>query len=210
MVHKKKYFYFFVVGPFHSQDQAIPSAGGHQSASLQPSGQGTGFVRPGQSFYSNRAMSRAGPRNPRGALNGYRGPSNGFRGETRQASLKSNVKSEKIQCKISQTFFLFFTFRWIRWVSRSIPQHAKHRIRSNSVQHSTRLFQQHLPTGNFKKTNTMQICGDLRSHICITIIEYVLKSRVFSFQDGYQQSFKRGATQGPRGCSRGNAQAMRS
>uniref|UniRef100_A0A673G2S8 Caprin-1-like n=1 Tax=Sinocyclocheilus rhinocerous TaxID=307959 RepID=A0A673G2S8_9TELE len=68
------------VGPFHSQDQGIPSAEGHQSASQQPSGQGTGFGRPGQSFYNNRAMPRAGPRNPRGALNGYRGPSNGFRG----------------------------------------------------------------------------------------------------------------------------------
>lgn len=160
-------------------------------------------------------MPRAGPRNPRGALNGYRGQSNGFRGETRQACLKSNVESEKIkiQCKISQPFFKknFILFRWIRWVvSRSIPQHSKHRIRSNSVQHSARLFQQHLPTGNFKKTNTMQIWGDLRSHICVTIIEYVSKSCVFSFQDGYQQSFKRGATQGPRGCSRGNAQAMRS
>ncbi|KAI2662727.1 Caprin-1 [Labeo rohita] len=35
------------VGPFHSQDQGIPSAGGHQPASQQPSGQGTGFGRPG-------------------------------------------------------------------------------------------------------------------------------------------------------------------
>ncbi|XP_030620651.1 caprin-1a isoform X2 [Chanos chanos] len=68
-----------VVGSFHSQDQGITSAG-HQTMSQQPTGQGAGFGRPGQSFYNNRAMPRAGPRNARGALNGYRGPSNGFRG----------------------------------------------------------------------------------------------------------------------------------
>ncbi|KAI4884366.1 hypothetical protein NFI96_012410 [Prochilodus magdalenae] len=69
-----------VVGTFHSQDQGIPSSGGHQSIPQQPSGQGTGFGRQAQSFYSSRAVPRAGPRNARGAMNGYRGPSNGFRG----------------------------------------------------------------------------------------------------------------------------------
>ncbi|XP_072515935.1 caprin-1a isoform X2 [Salminus brasiliensis] len=69
-----------VVGAFHSQDQGIPSSGGHQSMPPQSSGQGTGFGRQAQSFYSSRAVPRAGPRNARGAMNGYRGPSNGFRG----------------------------------------------------------------------------------------------------------------------------------
>ncbi|XP_066503209.1 caprin-1a isoform X2 [Hoplias malabaricus] len=67
-----------VVGAFHSQDQGIPSSGGHQSMVQQPSSQSSGFGR--QSFYSSRAVPRAGPRNARGAMNGYRGPSNGFRG----------------------------------------------------------------------------------------------------------------------------------
>ncbi|XP_037401441.1 caprin-1a isoform X2 [Pygocentrus nattereri] len=69
-----------VVGAFHSQDQGIPSSGAHQSIPQQPSGQGTGFGRQTQSFYSSRAVPRAGPRNARGTMNGYRGPSNGFRG----------------------------------------------------------------------------------------------------------------------------------
>ncbi|XP_027034267.2 caprin-1a isoform X1 [Tachysurus fulvidraco] len=69
-----------VVGAFHTQDQGIPSSGGHQSMSQQPSGQGAGFGRQPQSFYSSRAVPRGGPRNARGAMNGYRGPSNGFRG----------------------------------------------------------------------------------------------------------------------------------
>uniref|UniRef100_A0A8C3G033 Cell cycle associated protein 1b n=1 Tax=Cyclopterus lumpus TaxID=8103 RepID=A0A8C3G033_CYCLU len=60
------------VGAFHSQDQS----GGHQ----QPPQQGPGFVRQGQSFYNSRGMSRGGPRNARGMINGYRGSSNGFRG----------------------------------------------------------------------------------------------------------------------------------
>ncbi|XP_049430327.1 caprin-1b isoform X2 [Epinephelus fuscoguttatus] len=60
------------VGAFHSQEQS----GGHQ----QPSQQGPGFVRQGQSFYNSRGMSRGGPRNARGMINGYRGSSNGFRG----------------------------------------------------------------------------------------------------------------------------------
>ncbi|KAM8891704.1 caprin-1b isoform 3-T3 [Spinachia spinachia] len=61
-----------VVGAFHSQDQS----GGHQ----QPPQQGPGFARQGQSFYNSRGMSRGGPRNARGMINGYRGSSNGFRG----------------------------------------------------------------------------------------------------------------------------------
>uniref|UniRef100_A0AAX7UKQ9 Cell cycle associated protein 1b n=1 Tax=Astatotilapia calliptera TaxID=8154 RepID=A0AAX7UKQ9_ASTCA len=61
-----------VVGAFHSQDQP----GGHQ----QPSQQGPGFGRQAQSFYNSRGMSRGGPRNARGMINGYRGSSNGFRG----------------------------------------------------------------------------------------------------------------------------------
>ncbi|MEQ2193270.1 Caprin-1 [Xenoophorus captivus] len=61
-----------VVGAFHSQDQT----GGHQ----QPPQQGPGFGRQSQSFYNSRGMSRGGPRNARGMINGYRGSSNGFRG----------------------------------------------------------------------------------------------------------------------------------
>ncbi|KAI3371186.1 hypothetical protein L3Q82_023818, partial [Scortum barcoo] len=61
-----------VVGAFHSQDQT----GGHQP----PSQQGPGFGRQSQSFYNSRGMSRGGPRNARGMINGYRGSSNGFRG----------------------------------------------------------------------------------------------------------------------------------
>ncbi|MEQ2299009.1 hypothetical protein AMECASPLE_011194, partial [Ameca splendens] len=60
-----------VVGAFHSQDQT----GGHQ----QPPQQGPGFGRQSQSFYNSRGMSRGGPRNARGMINGYRGASNGFR-----------------------------------------------------------------------------------------------------------------------------------
>ncbi|KAK5927823.1 hypothetical protein CgunFtcFv8_012939 [Champsocephalus gunnari] len=56
------------VGAFHSQDQLA----GQQ--------QGPGFTRQGQSFYNSRGMSRGGPRNARGMINGYRGSSNGFRG----------------------------------------------------------------------------------------------------------------------------------
>uniref|UniRef100_A0A671SSV4 Caprin-1-like n=1 Tax=Sinocyclocheilus anshuiensis TaxID=1608454 RepID=A0A671SSV4_9TELE len=131
------------VGPFHSQDQGIPSAGGHQSASQQPSGQGTGFGRPGQSFYNNRAMPRAGPRNPRGALNGYRGPSNGFRGG----------------------------YDGYRAPFPNTP--------------NTGYGQTQFSTPRDYSNNTYQ-------------------------RDGYQQSFKRGATQGPRGCSRGRGGSYRS
>ncbi|XP_035379803.1 caprin-1a [Electrophorus electricus] len=69
-----------VVGAFHSQDQGISSSGGHQSMAQPPSGQASGFGRQAQSFYSSRAVPRAGPRGTRGTMNGYRGPSNGFRG----------------------------------------------------------------------------------------------------------------------------------
>ncbi|XP_043100011.1 caprin-1a isoform X2 [Puntigrus tetrazona] len=131
------------VGAFHSQDQGIPSAGGHQTASQQPSGQGTGFGRPGQSFYSNRAMPRAGPRNPRGALNGYRGPSNGFRGG----------------------------YDGYRAPFPNTP--------------NTGYGQTQFNTPRDYSNNTYQ-------------------------RDGYQQSFKRGTTQGPRGCSRGRGGSYRS
>ncbi|XP_067299039.1 caprin-1a isoform X3 [Pseudorasbora parva] len=132
-----------VVGPFHSQDQGIPSAAGPQPAPQQPSGQGTGFGRPGQSFYSNRAMPRAGPRNPRGALNGYRGPSNGFRGG----------------------------YDGYRAPFPNTP--------------NTGYGQTQFSTPRDYSNNTYQ-------------------------RDGYQQSFKRGATQGPRGCSRGRGGSYRS
>ncbi|XP_059365848.1 caprin-1-like isoform X6 [Carassius carassius] len=131
------------VGPFHSQDQGIPSAGGHQSPSQQPSGQSTGFGRPGQSFYNNRAMPRAGPRNPRGALNGFRGPSNGFRGG----------------------------YDGYRAPFPNTP--------------NTGYGQTQFSTPRDYSNNTYQ-------------------------RDGYQQSFKRGATQGPRGCSRGRGGSFRS
>uniref|UniRef100_A0A674AHA4 Cell cycle associated protein 1a n=1 Tax=Salmo trutta TaxID=8032 RepID=A0A674AHA4_SALTR len=59
---------------FHTQDQVMSSAAGHQV-------QGPGFGRQGQSFYNSRGtVPRGGPRNPRGMINGYRGSSNGFRG----------------------------------------------------------------------------------------------------------------------------------
>uniref|UniRef100_A0A8C2DDW9 Cell cycle associated protein 1a n=1 Tax=Cyprinus carpio TaxID=7962 RepID=A0A8C2DDW9_CYPCA len=132
------------VGPFHSQDQGIPSAGVHQSASQQPSGQGTGFGRPGQSFYNNRAMPRAGPRNPRGALNGFRGPSNGFRGGY-DGSYRAPFPNTP----------------------------------------NTGYGQTQFSTPRDYSNNTYQ-------------------------RDGYQQSFKRGATQGPRGCSRGRGGSYRS
>ncbi|XP_041725018.1 caprin-1b isoform X2 [Coregonus clupeaformis] len=71
-----------VVGAFHSQDPSLPSQA--LSQGQQPSQQGPGFVpgagRQAQSFYNSRGMTRGGPRNARGMVNGYRGPSNGFRG----------------------------------------------------------------------------------------------------------------------------------
>ncbi|MGH0114494.1 UNVERIFIED_CONTAM: hypothetical protein FKN15_019634 [Acipenser sinensis] len=131
-----------VVGSFHTQDQTIPAAGSHQQLSQQPQ-QGSGFPRPGQSFYNSRAMSRGGPRNSRGMLNGYRGPSNGFRGgyDNYRPPFSNTPNSGYGQSQFNAP-----------------------RDYSNS-----------------------------------------------SYQrDGYQQNYKRGAGQGPRGCSRGNAQVMRS
>uniref|UniRef100_UPI003AAFC6D7 caprin-1b isoform X2 n=1 Tax=Centroberyx gerrardi TaxID=166262 RepID=UPI003AAFC6D7 len=123
------------VGAFHSQDQS----GGHQ----QPSQQGPGFARQTQSFYNSRGMSRGGPRNARGMINGYRGSSNGFRGgyDSYRPPFANTPNSG-----YGQTQF-------------STP-----RDYSN---------------GNYQR-------------------------------DGYQQNYKRGAGQGPRGVSRGNTQAMRS
>ncbi|KAM9454042.1 caprin-1-like [Clarias gariepinus] len=132
-----------VAGAFHSQDQGIPSSGGHQTMSQQPSGQGTGFGRQPQSYYSSRAVPRGGPRNTRGAMNGYRGPSNGFRGG----------------------------YDGYRAPFPNTP--------------NTGYGQTQFSTPRDYSSSTYQ-------------------------REGYQQSFKRGAAQGARGSSRGNAQAMRS
>uniref|UniRef100_A0AAX7V2P1 Cell cycle associated protein 1b n=1 Tax=Astatotilapia calliptera TaxID=8154 RepID=A0AAX7V2P1_ASTCA len=123
------------VGAFHSQDQP----GGHQ----QPSQQGPGFGRQAQSFYNSRGMSRGGPRNARGMINGYRGSSNGFRGgyDGYRAPFANSPNSGYGQ-----------------------TQYSTPRDYSN---------------GNYQR-------------------------------DGYQQNYKRGAGQGPRGVSRGSTQAMRS
>uniref|UniRef100_A0A4W5M9I6 Cell cycle associated protein 1b n=1 Tax=Hucho hucho TaxID=62062 RepID=A0A4W5M9I6_9TELE len=71
-----------VVGAFHSQDPSLPSQALPQGQ--QPGQQGPGFIpgagRQAQSFYNSRGMTRGGPRNARGMVNGYRGSSNGFRG----------------------------------------------------------------------------------------------------------------------------------
>ncbi|XP_059362327.1 caprin-1-like isoform X3 [Carassius carassius] len=69
-----------VVGAFHAQDQSLPNSTGPQPMSQQSGGQGNGFSRQAQSFYNSRGISRGGPRNSRGMINGYRGQSNGFRG----------------------------------------------------------------------------------------------------------------------------------
>ncbi|KAM4553541.1 caprin-1b isoform 3-T3 [Fundulus diaphanus] len=124
-----------VVGAFHSQDQT----GGHQQAPQQ----GPGFGRQPQSFYNSRGMSRGGPRNARGMINGYRGSSNGFRGgyEGYRPPFASTANSGYGQ-----------------------PQFNTPRDYSN---------------GSYQR-------------------------------DGYQQNYKRGAGQGPRGVTRSSAQAMRS
>uniref|UniRef100_A0A1A7WC99 Cell cycle associated protein 1 n=1 Tax=Iconisemion striatum TaxID=60296 RepID=A0A1A7WC99_9TELE len=124
-----------VVSAFHSQEQP----GGHQ----QPVQQGPGFSRQPQSFYNSRGMSRGGPRNARGMINGYRGSSNGFRGgyDGYRPPFTNTPNSG-----YGQTQF-------------STP-----RDYSN---------------GNYQR-------------------------------DGYQQNYKRGSSQGPRGVSRGSTQAMRS
>uniref|UniRef100_A0AAY4CJZ5 Uncharacterized protein n=1 Tax=Denticeps clupeoides TaxID=299321 RepID=A0AAY4CJZ5_9TELE len=132
-----------VVGAFHSQDPSLPSAGAHQTMAQQPTGQGTGFGRPAQSFYNSRAMPRGGPRNSRGMINGYRGPSNGFRGgyDGYRPPFTNTPNSG-----YGQTQF-------------STPR-------------------------DYSSSNYQR--------------------------DGYQQNYKRGAGQGPRGGARGNSQAMRS
>uniref|UniRef100_A0A8C7CRP8 Cell cycle associated protein 1a n=1 Tax=Oncorhynchus kisutch TaxID=8019 RepID=A0A8C7CRP8_ONCKI len=130
------------VGGFHTQDQVMSAAAGHQVQSSQ----GPGFGRQGQSFYNSRgAVSRGGPRNPRGMINGYRGSSNGFRGGY-----------DGYRPPFSNT------------PNNGYGQQAQFSTASRDYPNST--YQ----------------------------------------REGYQPGYKRGAVQGPRGCSRGNAQAMRS
>ncbi|XP_061630800.1 caprin-1b isoform X2 [Phyllopteryx taeniolatus] len=123
------------VGPFHSQEQS----GGHQ----QPSQQGPGFNRQPQSFYNSRGMSRGGPRNARGMINGYRGSSNGFRGG----------------------------YEGYRPPFANTPNSGYGQTQFNTPRDYS--------NGNYQR-------------------------------DGYQQNYKRGPGQGPRGASRGSTQAMRS
>uniref|UniRef100_A0AAY4CLJ2 Cell cycle associated protein 1b n=1 Tax=Denticeps clupeoides TaxID=299321 RepID=A0AAY4CLJ2_9TELE len=125
------------------QLQSGEHAGAHQTMAQQPTGQGTGFGRPAQSFYNSRAMPRGGPRNSRGMINGYRGPSNGFRGgyDGYRPPFTNTPNSG-----YGQTQF-------------STPR-------------------------DYSSSNYQR--------------------------DGYQQNYKRGAGQGPRGGARGNSQAMRS
>ncbi|XP_036399377.1 caprin-1-like isoform X3 [Megalops cyprinoides] len=127
-----------VVGAFHTQDQTIPSTGGHP----QPQQQGAGFGRPGQSFYNSRAMPRGGPRNSRGMINGYRGPSNGFRGG----------------------------YDGYRPPFSNTPNSGYGQTQFNTPRD--------YPNSNYQR-------------------------------DGYQQNYKRGAGQGPRGCSRGRGGPFR-
>uniref|UniRef100_A0A8D3E455 Cell cycle associated protein 1 n=1 Tax=Scophthalmus maximus TaxID=52904 RepID=A0A8D3E455_SCOMX len=117
-----------VVGAFHSQDQS----GGHP----QPPQQGPGFGRQGQSFYNSRGMSRGGPRNARGMINGYRGSSNGFRGG----------------------------YEGYRPPFNNTPNSGYGQTQFNTPRDYS--------NGNYQR-------------------------------DGYQQNYKRGAGQGPRGVSRG-------
>ncbi|CAK6961592.1 caprin-1b isoform X2 [Scomber scombrus] len=123
------------VGAFHSQDQS----GGHP----QPTQQGPGFARQTQSFYNSRGMSRGGPRNARGMINGYRGSSNGFRGG----------------------------YDGYRPPFANTPNSGYGQTQFNTPRDYS--------NGNYQR-------------------------------DGYQQNYKRGAGQGPRGVSRGSTQAMRS
>ncbi|XP_029010315.1 caprin-1b isoform X2 [Betta splendens] len=122
------------VGAFHSPD---PS-GGHQQPSQNP-----GFNRQPQSFYNSRGMSRGGPRNARGMINGYRGSSNGFRGG----------------------------YDGYRPPFANTPNSGYGQTQFNTPRDYS--------NGNYQR-------------------------------DGYQQNYKRGAGQGPRGVSRGSTQAMRS
>ncbi|XP_027895666.1 caprin-1b isoform X3 [Xiphophorus couchianus] len=124
-----------VVGAFHAQDQS----GAHQ----QPPQQGPGFGRQAQSFYNSRGMSRGGPRNARGLINGYRGASNGFRGG----------------------------YDAYRPPFASAPNSGYGQPQFNTPRD--------YPNGSFQR-------------------------------DGYQQNYKRGAGQGPRGVSRSSTQAIRS
>ncbi|KAF3688679.1 Caprin-1 Cytoplasmic activation- and proliferation-associated protein 1 [Channa argus] len=123
------------IGAFHSQD----TSGGHQ----QPSQQSPGFGRQAQSFYNSRGMSRGGPRNARGMINGYRGSSNGFRGG----------------------------YDGYRPPFANTPNSGYGQTQFNTPRDYS--------NGNYQR-------------------------------DGYQQNYKRGAGQGPRGVSRGSIQAMRS
>ncbi|XP_036963081.1 caprin-1b isoform X2 [Acanthopagrus latus] len=123
------------VGAFHSQDQS----GGHP----QPSQQGPAFSRQPQSFYNSRGMSRGGPRNARGMINGYRGSSNGFRGG----------------------------YDGYRPPFANTPNSGYGPTQFNTPRDYS--------NGNYQR-------------------------------DGYQQNYKRGAGQGPRGVSRGSTQAIRS
>ncbi|XP_013884655.1 caprin-1b isoform X2 [Austrofundulus limnaeus] len=123
------------VSAFHSQEQS----GGHQ----QPTQQGPGFGRQAQSFYNSRGISRGGPRNARGMINGYRGSSNGFRGG----------------------------YDGYRPAFASTPNSGYGQTQFNTPRDYS--------NGNYQR-------------------------------DGYQQNYKRGASQGPRGVSRGSTQAMRS
>ncbi|XP_016301303.1 caprin-1-like isoform X3 [Sinocyclocheilus anshuiensis] len=124
-------------------DQSLPNSTGAQPMSQQSGGQGNGFSHQTQSFYNSRGISRGGPRNSRGMINGYRGTSSSFReGYDGYRPAFSNSANSGY----GQTQF-------------STP-----RDYSNS-----------------------------------------------SYQrDGYQPNYKRGAGQGARGVSRGNAPAMRS
>ncbi|XP_035595530.1 caprin-1-like isoform X2 [Oncorhynchus keta] len=123
------------VGGFHTQDQVMSVAAGHQVQSSQ----GPGFGRQGQSFYNSRgAVSRGGPRNPRGMINGYRGSSNGFRGGY-----------DGYRPPFSNT------------PNNGYGQQAQFSTASRDYPNST--YQ----------------------------------------REGYQPGYKRGAVQGPRGCSRG-------
>ncbi|XP_075883496.1 caprin-1b isoform X2 [Nelusetta ayraudi] len=124
------------VGAFHSQEQS----GGHQQ---QPSQQGPGFGRQPQAFYNSRGMSRGGPRNARGMINGYRGSSNGFRGG----------------------------YDGYRPPFANTPNSGYGPTQFNTPRDYS--------NGNYQR-------------------------------DGYQQNYKRGAGQGPRGVSRGSTQAIRS
>ncbi|XP_023660267.1 caprin-1-like isoform X2 [Paramormyrops kingsleyae] len=132
-----------VIGAFHTQEQTIPAPGGHQSMSQQAPQQSAAFSRPGQSFYNSRPMSRGGPRNSRGMLNGFRAPSSGFRGG----------------------------YDGFRPPFGNPPSSAYGQAQFN-------------PPRDYSN-NSYQ-------------------------RDGYQPNYKRGAGQGSRGTSRGNAQVMRS